>query len=171
MGLDCTAFKNIRQMNEDEIQYEEYKDEDDNIVDRYPLNGREFFINPDFPHAAEDIIPNAVYTFEEKYGWRAGSYSGYNEWRTLIAQVAGWKDDQDAWDNGNLGDPFFELIMFSDCEGTLGTTVCQKLLQDFLNFEDKYNEMIGDNRYYKNVYQEWKKGLALAAQNGAIKFH
>lgn len=158
-------------MSEDEIQYEEYKDEDGVVLDRYPLNGREFHINSDFPHAAKDIIPNAVYTFEEKYGWHSGSYSGYNQWRSLISQVAGWENDQDAWDNGQVGDPFFELIMFSDCEGTLGTQVCKKLLQDFINFEDKYNNMIGENSYYKDLYQEWKTGLELAAQNGAIKFH
>lgn len=167
MGLDCTAYKNIKKINEEDIRYDEYKDEEGNVVDKYPNNGIVFYIN-DISHAAKDIDGKAVYSYEESYGWRAGSYSGYNSWRNNLAKLAGWESDHDAWENGKLGDSFYELINFSDCEGTLGTEVCKKLLKDFIEFEDKVNK---NDTYFYNLYLEWKKAFTIAAENGAISFH
>lgn len=170
MGLDCTAYKNIRQMNENEITYDEYEDENGKVVDRYPNNGVSFYINPGFTEVAKEILPDAIYDFEDSFRWKAGSYSGYNSWRNWLATVAGWKSDEDAWSNGKNGQPFFELIHFSDCEGTLGTQTCQKLLQDFINFESKAKTM-SQGSYYFDMYTNWKKAMTIASENGAISFH
>ena len=37
------------------------------------------------------------------------------------------------WDHKDIyvGTPFYELIDFSDCEGTIGPYTCEKLAQDF----------------------------------------
>ena len=76
MGLDCTAYKNIRQMSKEEVTYDEYEDENGQVVDRYPNNGISFYVNPGFSEVAKEIQPQAIYDFEEKFSWRAGSYSG-----------------------------------------------------------------------------------------------
>lgn len=170
MGLDCTAYKNIRQMSKEEVTYDEYEDENGQVVDRYPNNGISFYVNPGFSEVAKEIQPQAIYDFEEKFSWRAGSYSGYNSWRNWLAKLAGWKNDEDAWNNGKNGQPFYELINFSDCEGTIGTQTCQKLLQDFISFEEKAKQMSQDS-YYFNLYVTWKEAMIIASENGAISFH
>lgn len=171
MGLDCTAYKNIRQLEESEIDYEEYKDKDGKVLERYPRNGYIFYINPGFPHAAKDIRADVVYGYEEDFRWRAGSYSGYGEWRNWLATIAGYKGSEDVWDNAKEGDVFFELINFSDCEGTLGTLVCRKLLNDFIKFQPVVDKISDDYNYYKQRYADWTYALTLAADNGAISFH
>lgn len=165
MGLDCSAYKNIQQMNEDEIEYydeDEYKE---------PKNGTRFYINPGFPHVAQDIRENGIYKYQEKFNWRAGSYSGYGEWRNWLATIAGFKSSQDFLDNANNETPFHDLINFSDCEGTLGTLTCQKLLKDFITFQDKVNSINDSYNYYKEIFQTWKSALEMASENGAISFH
>ena len=49
-------------------------------------------------------------------GFRAGSYSGYNEWRAILCRMAHGVDPAELWDNPEKykGKPFFELINFSD---------------------------------------------------------
>lgn len=39
-----------------------------------------------------------IYTFDESFGFQAGSYSGYNEWRELLAQFAGHGSARAVWD-------------------------------------------------------------------------
>ena len=62
------------------------------------------------------------------------------------------------------------MINFSDCEGTIGTQTCQKLLQDFISFEEKAKQMSQDS-YYFNLYVTWKEAMIIASENGAISFH
>ena len=171
MGLGCKAYKNIRQMTVEEIEYDEYKDEQLNVIERFPKNGKQFWLNKNFPHAAKDIRPDAVYTYEDSMSWMAGSYSGYNQWRSWLATIGGWTGSEEAWKTGEWGDPFFEMINFSDCEGTLGTLVCQKLLKDFIEFQYRVDQLSDQHSYNKELYATWRKALEMAADNGAISFH
>lgn len=69
--------------------------------------------------------------------FRAGSYSGYNWWREILAKLVGITDINAFWiktggiNNRKGKEPFFELINFSDCEGTLPLRECKRLKKDF----------------------------------------
>lgn len=138
------------------------------------------WINPDWPERGTGLEHNAWYTFGESMSFRAGSYSGYNDWRERLAQLAGYPATETAsaslgarslhsaacW-NGATG-PFSELIDFSDCEGSLGPEVSKKLLADFIEFEPMASAIGG--RFY-DLYAEWKKAFELAADGGMVCFH
>lgn len=63
------------------------------------------------------------------------------------------------------------MINFSDCEGTLGTLVCQKLLKDFVEFQYRVDQLSDQHSYNKELYATWRKALEMASDNGAIAFH
>lgn len=150
MGLDVTAYKNITWL-------EPVGSEDDD----YDLR----IVAGDFAERATDI-KDGYYSYSDSHGFRAGSYGGYNEWRNELAILAGFESAKDAWskDSG----PFWELINFSDCEGTLGTITCKKLLFDFKEFYAKAEKVGG---YFFDLYKEWTQAMELAADNGCFCFH
>jgi len=85
---------------------------------------------------AADLKPG-VYSFDERDSFRAGSYGGYNAWRSELAKFAGYESSTYVWDNREkvAGQPFVELIDFSDCEGVIGPSVSAKLARDFATFQ------------------------------------
>lgn len=177
MGLDVTAYSKIQKVD---AVYNEYGEPID------PVTRKEFddvailYVNSDFPARAEDI-ENGVYSYTEGFGFRAGSYGGYNRWREQLAEMAGYPIAQDpdpigdprqnhsagAWQAD--GGPFWELIWFSDCEGTIGPAVCNKLADDFAKYQDKAD--MHDDENFKHKYKEWRQAFELAANDGAVHFH
>lgn len=86
-----------------------------------------------------------------KTWFRVGSYSGYNWWREILARLVGIKNLNDFWikaggiDNRNGPEPFFELLNFSDCEGTLPYRECKRLLKDF----NKWSPLVHGKSFQK----------------------
>ncbi len=173
MGLDITAYSRLIKanivLNEDgEPRLEDWQ------------THTKAWIHPDWPERGDRLQHEAWYTYEDEFGFRAGSYSSYNDWRETLARLAGYPATETesasfgsrllhsaaCW-NGATG-PFSELIDFSDCEGTLGPEVSKKLLADFIEFDEKARHVAG--RFYER-YQEWKQAFALAADGGMVCFH
>lgn len=171
MGLDITAYSGltkVKNLAED--------DED------YYGNGKQtrFTDNRDFPDHFEGLEKNTIYGYDDSFSFRAGSYSSYSYWRGQLAELAGYGQDQlnpgetadpdfyaeAAW--ASKGGPFYELINFSDCEGTIGPKVVTKLLGDFEMFEAAAKNA-GDDFYLS--YKDWKRAFELASNNGAVSFH
>lgn len=102
------------------------------------------------------------------FSWRGGSYRGHSIFRGQLAQVAGYTPSG-AWEGP--GDyaalPFFELIEFSDCEGTIGPEAAADLLADFRAYEKDFAAAYPDS---VDLYQNWMKGLSLAADDGLVIF-
>lgn len=165
MGLDITAYKNVKFIETlpDVEEFEKKYDWQDKFDFTYD--------NPSFPDRQGPIKPNAVYSYEDEFGFRAGSYGGYNEWREQLSQVALNVSPHVVWNNPAkfAGMPFVELINFSDCEGILGTEVCQKLLKDFGTFQAQADQQ--HDEWFTRKYNEWHKAFEYAAQNGYIDFH
>lgn len=125
-----------------------------------------------WPHHA-DGIQAGVYSFAEKIGFRAGSYSGYNSWRRKLAQFAFGKPVEEVWESNEPG-PFIELIHFADNEGVIGPTVAAKLAKDFAEHQERaeqYAATIPDGDYWLAKYKDWRKAFDIAADNGAVDFH
>lgn len=131
-------------------------------------------VNKDFPEQA-DGLEDGYYKYAERLSFRAGTYSGYNQWRDKLAQLA------PVCFSPNRA--FLELINFSDCEGTIGPKTSTKLLKDFQNHEQKA-KMVGSEapwdeiegygdiqRWFLDRYGSWLKAFKLASDNGAVIFH
>lgn len=177
MGLDITAYSKVEKL-------------DANVNDNgYPVSNTTdeevdyscvAYVNEHFPHRADDIEDGAVYDCDDSFGFRAGSYSGYSGWREELAKLAGYpaasierygeqrfRHDVGAWAASD--GPFWEMIMFSDCEGVIGTSVCSKLAKDFADFDGRAKNI--GNEWFYNLYQQWHKAFELASNNGFVDFH
>lgn len=178
MGLDITAYGNISKVD---CVFDADGDPIDPVT-RQPIEGQWFkaYQNPDFADRARDVEHNSIYTYQRDIHVHAGSYSGYNTWREKLAQMAGYQPvpvvrytveemRHDAGAHAAGSGPFYELIWFSDCEGTIGTEVCAKLAKDFSEFHVKAAAFNG-GMWWLDKYNEWRAAFELAAQSGCICF-
>lgn len=128
------------------------------------------YANEDFPGREAPMVDRGVYTYERVERALSRSYSGYSAWREKLAELAGYpavevtryltperRHDEGCRVAGS--GPFYELIWFSDCYGTLGTDACQKLLADF-----------DANPMAAATAPQLVAGLRIAADNGCLVF-
>lgn len=155
MGLDITAYSRMTRVGCAED-------------DCYPAPHVRVYINPDFPTRADDL-QDGCYTFDEEFDFRAGSYSGYNNWRDALARFAGYESARACFDGSHDADPFGALICFSDCEGAIGAATSAKLAADFAAFQDKADA--SDDDWFREKYADWRKAFEMAADGGAVCFH
>jgi len=139
MGVDIYGWSKVRLAEDQTFN-----------ADGEPTAGEDaerIYINDDFPDRCTEW-PQASVLFVDGLHEHcfARSYGGYNMWREQLAKMAGYelteydgpfkqKDKAHAagaWDKSE--GPFWELILFSDCEGVIGTAVCKKLAKDFLQW-------------------------------------
>jgi len=192
MGLDIIAISQIRQIHVPEdielwsdayYDWEQEQDFDGSVwnLDRHPHFTEQF----------KGLPIGSVVGEGEEYGFRAGSYGGYGEWRDLLAKVALGMGAKDLWvkmdDNGQSYKdiPFSEHINFSDADGIIGPIASKKLHNDYVKYEKDINGML--DRFYlkfedfeidgetytwfKQKYKEWKEAFRIASNNGAVIFH
>lgn len=125
------------------------------------------YANPDFPKHADGLA--GCYLHEGECGFRAGSYSGYNEWRNELALFAYGVPAEDVWRDDTEG-PFFELINFSDAEGTIGPVTSAKLAQDFAAWQERANAA-NTSDWWLTLYGKWRRAFETAANGGCVDFH
>jgi len=171
MGLDIGAYKGITKSNlvaEEGVDLEEQA---------YSLGLRVPYINPSFPKQAEGL-EEVAYQYESSLHFRAGSYSGYNLWRAELARLAG-VDLEALWGNGSEEElPFAELLNFSDCEGSIGPQVCQKLARDFAAYDaqakthalDHPQQGWGGDSWFYDRYRKWHQAFEYGS-TGFVDFH
>lgn len=129
-----------------------------------------------FPQSHRGLIEGRCYVAygdAPSWGFRAGSYSGYNEFRRRLTQAAYGVaiDPYFVWDNRDKfrDKPFFELIDFSDCEGCIGPEACTDLAKDFDDWPAVRDFM--KEQGWEEVYDEWNKAFHDAAGHGLVDFH
>lgn len=122
-----------------------------------------FYVHPVYPAWAEGIEPFVPYSYSYKESLHMGSYTWYGHFRNWLSELA---------ENGDVdapGDPFFELIVFSDCKGTINTTVSAKLYADFVRFHHKA-KTDQQSMYYLRAYEDAMRAFQIASANGAVHF-
>lgn len=70
--------------------------------------------------------------------------------------------------------PFFELINFSDCEGTIGPVAAAELARDFQEQREKVRpqlEALGADGWFASQYDRWAVAFDMAAGRGLVEFH
>lgn len=159
MGLDITAYKGLKEVKNPQL------DEDGDLVNydtEWKPGASMEWSEKHFTGRGEGVEADKVYTFEDEFGFRAGSYSGYNWWRNELEQF-----------KGDVA--FQELINFADNEGVIGPVVSKKLLNDFKQYEQEaveYANTLGENgSWWLDKYRDWMKAFEYASQNGAVDFH
>lgn len=174
MGLDIIAIP--------EIEFIEYDSKDD-LLDRvYDIYGNVYeyeeyqslFAHPHFPNHWEYDLKENIYVKYDKsqeYSFRAGSYSSYNKWRNDLAKMVRYEEYEDGvYDetvfSATCG-PFWELINFSDCEGTISPNYAKKIYNDFLIYNDLAQKQ-GDQFYDK--YTKFKLAFEIAHKKGVVIF-
>jgi hypothetical protein len=176
MGLDVSAYSRMKKLdclfNADGEPVDQVTREE--IGKFVQVNHQ-----PNFPGRADEFEDRACYSYDDSDDLRAGSYSGYNQWRNDLAKLAGYPLGQyeqygKNWDsycvtcwNGGTG-PFSELINFSDCEGVIGSAVARKLAADFAEFQSAADAIGG---FFADKYAGWRKLFDLASDGGCVRFH
>jgi len=139
---------------------------------------------PDEFTAQADGLAPGLYETANEVNFRAGSYSGYNEWREQLAELAGYpaqpanfaeatpgrppkEHSAGAW--ASTSGPFWELINFSDCEGVIGAKTSAKLAQDFAEYQGKADAHADE--WFRELYATWRRAFELASDDGAVAFH
>lgn len=105
------------------------------------------------------------------YGFRAGSYGGYNAYRAALSLMAHGVDPDTIWADREAwkGKPFYEQIDFSDCEGTLGPGVCAKLALDYDDHVGKAAvAWAGEDDGMLRRYKMWQEAFKRAAGTGVV---
>jgi len=122
----------------------------------------------------------------KRVSFRAGSYSGYNWWRRHLCRMALGAEPETVWRDTERyqGQPFVELIDFSDCEGCIGPLTSKKLAGDFAAHASRaeaYARKHGPGRttasgpevvdpWWLEAYRKWQEAFALAADQGFVLF-
>lgn len=156
MGLDISVLGNLQRLRDRGSDYGPGEDA--------------IYVNNDFPGRADDIT-DGIYKCDQLKSFRAGSYSGYNQWRATLSRTMLGVEPATIWANYDLweGKPFVELICFSDCEGTIGPKTSAKLAADFIA---NINKLPGEQEWFVRLYREWMNAFHLAAStNGCVCFH
>ncbi|MDQ0494039.1 hypothetical protein [Paenibacillus brasilensis] len=157
MGLDITAYRKLVKVENPKFDADGELEDYEN---QWQTDGSMRWSESCWPGRAEGVEFDTVYTYDESYGFRAGSYSGYNLWRKMLSDFA-------------EANAFQELIEFSDCEGVIGPVVSAKLANDFTDYEErarKYADTFERGEWWIEKYQEWKEAFRLAADGGAVNF-
>lgn len=142
--------------------------------------------NQDFPGRCDDV-EDGFYKYSDVVLGADLAYSRYSRMRDTLAQLAGYPKHQDpcdpihgfsesAWDATE--GPFWELINFSDCEGSLGTATCKKLAADFASFHAK--ALVDEKRVrmgetapispFLTFYEDMKRMFEFASDGGVVVF-
>lgn len=177
MGLDITAYSNLRYIGRHAGDADHEHHYDQNTGDAIDIEGWAY---SDFPHALvgpykveQDEHGLTVGCFEitektESHRFRAGSYHGYNEWRREL-QTAFNQDTDPAL-------PFYELIWFADNEGTILTCSARDLVTDFEAGRERFRDFIlerhsSEQQWFLDRYEDWAHAFKLAAECGLVDFH
>jgi hypothetical protein len=162
VGLSVTAYSNVKiaeslpPLDErDDWEYDSFvKTNTQEFLDSAPSLGDGLLL---------DIRNSTSHT------WHAGSYRGYNIFRRLLTNLVGYEPEE-AWHDPEVYTTFYfyELVNFSDYEGTIDSIASKRLLYAFISFR---REFYNENPGWSYMYDEWIKGLTLAADNGILHFH
>jgi len=117
----------------------------------------------------------------------AGSYGGYGIWRNHLIEMCGYNSLIDVCNDIDFSksvryyklneiktgvkfnsEPFYEIISFTDCDGSVGSEISKKLYNDFVNFDDKAKEQYD---YFYELYSNFKEAFRVASDNGLVNFH
>jgi hypothetical protein len=164
MGLDIAYFTDVKSIAppKDTEDLAEWANEDQ-AIRYYTLDGMEDRL---------EGFPEGWVTGKFAGAFRAGSYSGYSQWRSLLAHTILGVSAGEVWNNPGLfdGKPFVELINFADNEGSIGPVASAKLAKDFEEHRNDFAMAEDVLEVDLARYDNWAEAFAAAAGNGIVLF-
>lgn len=159
MGLDIVAVRQARFLHP---RPEQWSDEHAEHLYIHVIGGFE---------ARLDGKLAGCYEADDGFHFRAGSYSGYNDWRRWLSETQLGVPPQAVWDapESFAGKPFVELVNFADSEGAIGPVTSAKLAEDFRSHQSQ-PDLQDPTGYYLSKWDEWARAFALAADDGFVVF-
>lgn len=162
MGLDITAYSQLKDTGR---PFDWDVDEGNAYI---PHN------HPDFATRCVEFTPGNAFECEGGLHACIGDYNYYGAWRDKLAKLAGYPlvtgrtrpYSEGAW--AATEGPFWELIDFTYCDGVLGTAVCQKLAEDFDDYEESARRLGDEDFLY--AYLQFKAAVEFASDGGAVVF-
>jgi hypothetical protein len=173
MGLDIYAYSKLKEAHE--FGAREKRLEELGLAER----GEEVIrIETVDEQAFKGLSPGTWYATpeSESFSFRAGSYSGYNQWRRALSVFALGVRPEEVWNNESTYRelPFFGLINHSDCDGAIGGPVAKSLYRDFVKFRSRAVSLdLGDGQdrgWFLEIYDDFLKAFGLAADDGILLF-
>lgn len=157
MGLDITAYTQCRFVHGAEAWDDESCDDADHI--------RIYLGHPAHLPRLDGLAPGCYVSDAPAFGFRAGSYGGYNGWREALSLAALGVAPRDVCGSPGsyAGKPFVELIDFSDCEGAIGPRTSAKLAADFAATVPPPDDW--------GAFANFAKAFQMAAADGWVVFH
>ena len=164
----------------------------------WDIDGAINIVHDDFDYC--DLEEGQYESTGQYFSFRAGSYSTYNQFRRLLSLAANGMLDSDVWETPDISTdlPFYYIINFSDCEGTIGPSVSQilhtqfienrervirnlkhepdlcKETEDPLAFELEFNNIptLDEDtiEYFIGVYDDFTRAFEIAKEDGVIQF-
>ena len=163
MGLDIVAFEHASPV----IPCDQDLEEDDEHVVAW--------VDEDMARSLRGLQMGRCYeTSGNVIEFRAGSYSGYNKWRDELARRALDLPAATVWEDPSrfVEAPFFELINFSDCEGTIGPDAAADLATDFCALRARIAAQPLANpqeeTWFMDVHDQFQEAFELAASGGGL---
>lgn len=151
MGLDISVYKDLKSSNDEDCRF--------NVFNAECFKGR------------NTSIEYGLYTGDKIYDFRAGSYIAYNGFRRALANLINLTPET-VWENQDkfIHTPFYEIINFSDCEGSFDVKTCSDLYIDFIDYKDKAEKEMGEWHY--EIYNDFIEALKLTIENkGILIYH
>jgi hypothetical protein len=174
MGLDITAYEIATKIEPQPVKDETTGEWADGLWEKDIILA---FAYKGFDQSLRGLEDECWYaTAGETFAFRAGSYSGYNEFREALTRVALGVSPDTIWRSTDSyrTRPFFELIHFADNEGTIGPEACADLARDFAEQREdvlpKWNPEDDVQRWYRDKYDAWQQAFELAAGTGLVMF-
>jgi hypothetical protein len=177
MGIDIVAYRNIRKTDIALV-----RDEDGYVMEREGCIFLDRRVSDSFEVAHEGLYgthpgyfdgldDSVYYEVDQEVCPISVAYSTYNTFRDLLDEYA----------VRELGDArlFREMIEFSDCDGTFGPVVCEKLLSDFKAHRDGFfgyaDKVLDEDGWFsadfaKNLYDNYIEALSEGADNGVMLY-
>ena len=177
MGLVIQAYSKLKlekPLTDEEMEefWENFDEEDEDAVEEFLETHVVVDTYPEFPHQAEGLVQGIYKRLEgsEEFEVESMGYSGYNNWRTQLWQLANDVDEDIISENPDewKDKPFFLLVHFPDCEGTISTAACAKLHAQFVEYREKAEEL--DDPGFLETYDEIMEALELAKDDGVLIF-
>lgn len=167
MGLDITAYSRLSHVGKHTDDWcQEYEAHVQAFAyDSFPESFRGIPILGTREVGSSTFVEGGCYAFTAQtktHDFRAGSYSGYNQWRDDLRRQ--FNPGTDPYG------PFYELIWFADNEGSIGPDAARDLLADFRGYADRYQPDGQYADYFRRKYQDWMLACELAADGGLISF-
>lgn len=155
MGLDITAYEKLKKVENPVLDEDGYPKVYDN---QWLPGGSMDWSESVWEGKGAPIDSHTVYEFEDSFDFRAGSYLGYNIWRSQLEKF-----------KGNVA--FQELIDFADNEGVIGSILARKLYGDFKTYYEEAKMYFENDIWFIEQYEKWMKAFKYASNDGAVDFH